>query len=305
MAVRLSREPGRFCVVLEKPVWLEPALFAAPLAGALGIGRSDSVRICRLQRGILFEGATEQQARDVVDMLAAAGIAASAEADTALPLLPKPVHVSVASIEDDGLATPSLVGAGLPKVWAWPDLALLCGGILIGPEAHTSSLVDTIGDEVLAEAEDRRSLAARTLEKARLRVFPLRAEVERPEPQMGDTLHAALSGKGSENAAVEGFGAVSTVIDLLFTRPLERLRVAGSSRLTSIRRSSSRARDTHVAVAEIARHATQATLPGAALALADGADSGDYVFEDVQQFESHCRWAYFWRLRREAADTRP
>jgi hypothetical protein len=116
------------------------------------------------------------------------------------------------------------------------------------------------------------------------------------------TLQAAISGKGGEGEAVEGFGSVSTVIDVLFTRPLERLRFTGTSRITSIRRSSSHARDLHVAIAELARGATQATLPGATLALAHGADSGDYVFEDIQQFEAHCRWAYLWRLRRRDAE---
>jgi hypothetical protein len=297
MVVRLSRGQGCFSVVLREPVWLEPALFAPDFARILRIPRSDSVRICRLQRGILFEGAQQTQALTITELLASHGITAVAVPDEELPLLPKPLRAAVAAIEDDGLATPSIVGAGMPQLWRWEDLALLCAGILVGKEAQAAALLDTIGEAALAEHEDRRSVAARSLERARQRVFPLRDEIARPEPQVADALKAALAGTSLPDQPVPGFGMVSTVMDLVFTRPLERIRIDNTSRLLGMSRSSSRARDLHLATAAMARVATRAKLPGAAIALAHGADAGDYVFEDMPQFEAHCRWAYFWRLR--------
>jgi hypothetical protein len=299
MAVRISREPGRFSVVLAKVGWLDPLQFAPGIASALGVPRPDATRICRLQRGILFEGALHEQANAVADMLNTQGVAATVAPDAELPLIPKPVQVSIASLDEQGFATPSMSGAGMPRLWPWEDLALVCGGILIGPEAQAAALVDKVDQQVLEEADDRRSFAARALEKAKTRVFPLRQEIERPEKEVADALQSALAGKGSE-PEVQGFGRVSTVLDLVFTRPYERLRLAGSSRVTSLRRSSSSARDLHAAVVEIVRRATSATVPGATLALVHGADSGDYVFEDLNQFDSHCRWAYYWRLQRQA-----
>ncbi len=297
MTVRLSREPGRYSVVLHKPVWLDPALFAGSMAGALAVPRSDTARMCRLQRGILFEGALQRQAEAVASMLTAEGVEVTAVADDDLPLMPKPVHVSLVSVEDDGLATPTVVGAGMPKLWRWENLALVCGGILIGPDAQAGALVDKVEQDALEEAEDRRSLAGRALEKARDRVFPLREEIDRPEMEVGDAVQAALAGR-TGGRDVGGFGRIDTVADLVFTKPYERLRITGASRATNLVRSTSRARDLHVMASEFTKRAPGATVPGAMLALAHGTDSGDYVFEDLPQFDAHCRWAYYWRLRR-------
>jgi hypothetical protein len=298
MAVRLSREPGRYSVVLRKPVWVDPALFGGSIAKALSVPRSDAVRMCRLQRGILFEGALQEQAEAVASMLTAEGIESVAVADDGLPLMPKPVHVSLISVDEDGLATPTVVGAGMPKLWRWENLALACGGILIGPDAQSASLVDKVEQDALEEAEDRRSLAGRALEKARDRVFPLREEIDRPEAEVGDAVQAALAGRSGAGRDVAGFGRIDTVADLVFTKPYERLRITGASRATNLPRSTTRARDLHVMAAEFTKRAPGATVPGAMLALAHGTDSGEYVFEDLSQFDAHCRWAYYWRLRR-------
>lgn len=299
MAVILSREAGRFSVVLLESLWLDPARYADDLARALGVQRADAVRMCRLQRGILLQGATQAQADAAVALLAGHGVSAVSIADDAVPIIPKPVHVAVVSLDREGLSTPSLTGAGLPKNWPWADLALVCGGVLVGADAQAASLVEKVDESALAEAEDRRSLAAKALEKARDRVFPLRAEIGRPEPDVAGALAAALTRKSVRTSPeVEGFGRISTVIDLVFTRPYERLRITSASRVLGIDRSASPARDLHVAVALLAGLAAEATLPGAALALAHGADSGEYVFEDMQQFDAHCRWAYLMRLRR-------
>ncbi len=301
MSVILSREPGRFSVVLLESLWLDPGRYADDLARGLGVQRTDAVRMCRLQRGVLFQGATQAQADAAAGMLRQAGIPAVALADDAVPIIPKPVQVSVVSLERDGLSTPSLTGAGLPKTWAWDDLALVCGGVLVGQDAQAASLVDKVDEHALAEAEDRRSLAAKALEKARDRVFPLRAEIDRPEPDVAGALAAALTRKSVRTSPeVDGFGRISTVIDLVFTKPYERLRITSASRVLGVDRSASPARDLHMAVALLAKLATGATLPGAALALAHGAESGEYVFEDMQQFDAHCRWAYLMRLRRAA-----
>ncbi|MBX3460414.1 MAG: hypothetical protein KF696_10710 [Planctomycetes bacterium] len=299
MSVRISREPGHFAVLLNQPSWLDPGLYGPDLARALGLPRSDTVRMCRLQRGILFEGGTEVQAAAAVKLLSDHGIAASAVPDDALPLLPKPVHVSLANIDPEGLGTPSLAGGGLPREWQWENLALMCAGILVGADAQTAALMEKVEEDTLADAQDRRSLAERTLEKARSRVFPMKAELARPGGDVADALASALTRRKPAETTVEGFGAISVVLDMLFTRPLERLRINGDSRVTNLPRSGSRAVDLHRAVNELARLATSATIPGAALALADGADSGDYVFEDLVQFDDHCRWAYYGRLQRK------
>jgi hypothetical protein len=299
MAIRLSREPGRFTVLLTEAAWLDPALVAPELSRALKLPRSDTVRACRLQRGILMEGASADGAEAAVKALADFGISALAVPDAEMPILPRPVHVSLAQVTPDGFATPSVTGAGLPKLWPWPGLALLAGGILMDPGAQAAALFDKVEKDSISEATDRQSVAARQLEKARNRVFPLSAELARPGREVGEALEAALSGKSPGiETEVEGFGKVGSVLDLLFTRPFERLRITGSGRITGLEHSASRARNLHMAVKEIAPLAAQAAQPGATLALAHGADSGEYLFEDLSQFDNYCRWVYYWKLRR-------
>jgi hypothetical protein len=301
MAVRLSREAGRFCVLLSAAAWLDPALVAPELSRALKLPRSDTVRACRLQRGILFEGAEQAAAEAAVKVLGDFGVEALCVPDAELPLLPKAVQVSLSQVTPGGFATPSIAGAGLPKLWKWDDLAMLAGGILMDPAVQTAGLIDKIEEAGFSDATDRQSMAARQLEKARSRVFPLANEIARGGQAVGEALEAALAGKSpGVQSEVEGFGKVGTVLDLVFTRPFERLRITGNSRITGLEHSASRARNLHLAVKEIAACAGAATQPGATLALAHGADSGEYLFEDLTQFDSYCRWVYFWRLRRRA-----
>ena len=298
MAVRLSREPGGYSVLLAKTEWLDPALIAPELAGVLKLPRSDTVRACRLQRGIVFEGAEQARAAEAVKVLGDFGVEALAVPDDDVPILPRPVLVSLSHIEEKGFATPSVSGAGLPKLWEWGNLVQFAAGILIDPQAQSAGLFDKVEDG-FSEAEDRQNVAARQLERARSRVFPLTSEIENAGKEVGAALEAALSGKApTVEHEVEGFGKVGTVIDLVFTKPFERLRVTGSGRVTGLEHTGSRARNLHAAVKQISTHAPGATQPGATIALAHGADSGEYVFEDLAQFDYYCRWAYFWRLRR-------
>lgn len=300
MAVKLSREAGGFSVLLKETAWLDPALMAPELASALKLPRSDTVRACRLQRGILFEGASGGQARACVDALEGFEVEAISVPDDEVPLLPKPVNVSLARIEDAGLATPSIKGAGMPSLWAWENLALVAGAILMDPDVQTPGLLDKIDDSGFAAPSDRQNMAARQLDKARKRVFPLRAEIDGGRQNMGDALEAALARKGGVgDREVEGFGKVDTAIDFVFVKPFDRLRITGAGRIAGLERTPSRARNLHVALKDITARAHAATQPGATLALAHGADSGEYVFEDLAQFDHYCRWAYFWRLQRQ------
>ncbi|MCA8915716.1 MAG: hypothetical protein KDB90_09915 [Planctomycetes bacterium] len=299
MAVRLSRAEGRFSVLLTAVSWLDPALVAPELARVLKLPRSDTVRACRLQRGILFEGAEEAAAGDAVKALADYGVEAVCVPDSELPILPKPVHVSLSHIDREGFGTPSITGAGMPKLWPWDNLVLLAGGVIMDPDALSAGLFDKIEEDGFSDATDRQSMAAKQLERARDRVFPLAREVEHANKQLGEALEAALSGKSTAGAPeVEGFGKIDTVLDLLFTKPFERLRVTSKGRVTGLDHTASRARNLHAAVKTIVPFAGDATQPGATLALAHGADSGEYLFEDLSQFDAYCRWNYYWRLKR-------
>lgn len=298
MTVRLSREPGRFSVLLKEVAWLDPSLIAPELSKALGLPRSDTIRACRVQRGVLFEGATRQQADATVATLKTFDIASKAISDSDVPLLPRPANVSLSRIEDDGLATPSLRGAGLPQTWDWNRLAMVVGGILIDPDMQTPGLFDRVDDESVSELADRQSMASRQLDKARGRVFPMKQEIENHKRNVGEALEAALAGKGaSGNYVVEGFGKIDTVLDFVFLTPFDRLRITGRGRIAGLEHSPSKARNLHVALKRISPLAPGATQPGGTLALVHGADSGDYVFEDIVQFDAYCRWVYHGRLK--------
>ncbi|MBK9974681.1 MAG: hypothetical protein IPP14_07895 [Planctomycetes bacterium] len=300
MAVKLSRDPGGYSVMLAGMQWLDPALLAPQLAAVMKLPRSDTIRACRLQRGILFEGAPQAVAQEVVTLLASHQIEAIAVASDDLPLLPKPVQVSLANVDSTGLGTPSLQGAGLPKSWDWNHLALVAAGITLDPAQQAAGLAEKMDNSAMEDRQDRVAMAQRALEKARTRVFPLREELQRGEPELGAALQAALAGaKVPDQEAASGFGRVGTVVDILFVKPYERLRLTDKSRVQGLARTGSLARNLHTLVKALETQADSATLSGTTLALAAGADSGDYLFEDLAQFDDYCRWAYFWRLRRQ------
>lgn len=300
MAVRLSREPGRFSVLLARTCWLDPALLAPEMSAAMKLPRSDTVRACRYQRGILFEGATQQAAEALVSLLKPHEIEALAIPDSAVPILPRAVNVSLSAIDAAGFGTPSLQGAGMPQLWDWNHLALVCAGITLDPALQAAGIVDKMEDAALEEADDRAALAQRALERARTRVFPLALELKRGEAEVGEALQAALAGtKPQQPEALGGFGRVGTVLDVIFNKPLERLRLTEKSRLQGLQRTGSAARNLHAAVKAIEAQADAATLSGTTIALAAGADSGEYLFEDAGQFDDYCRWAWFWKLKRQ------
>lgn len=300
MAVRLSREAGRWTVLLARTAWLDPALLAPEISAAMKLPRSDAVRACRYQRGILFEGATEQAAQAVVAALKLREVEAQAVPDAEVPLLPKPVQVSLVAVEPAGLATPSLQGAGMPQLWDWNHLALVCAGILLDPAQQAAGIVDKMDKAALEEADDRNALARRALERARTRVFPLAEELRRGEVEVGEALQAALTGaKLQAPEAAGGFGRIGTVVDVIFNRPMERLRLTEKSRVQGIQRSMAPARNLHATVKALEAQADSATLSGTTIALAAGADSGEYLFEDAGQFDDYCRWAYYWKLKRQ------
>jgi hypothetical protein len=299
MAVRVSHEPGRYTLLLRQSAWLDTSFFAAPLARALSLPRADIVRACRLQRGILFEGISEEPALLAAELLEEGGAPAVAVPDEDLAVLPRSVQVSLLRADEDALAAPSLGGTTLPSRWPWGELAFAAAAVLIDADAQTAGLVNKVNGQAFRAAEDRRAFADRALEKARERVFPLAAELARPLPATEDALRAAVGGTGAAlQEAVPGFGRVDTVLDLVFSRPFERLRLAGNGRFLGLPRGASRVQLLHGALNEVSRHARDVTLPASALALLHGADSGEYVFDDIRQFDDYCRWSWFWRLQR-------
>lgn len=287
-------------MLLARGAWLDPALLAPEISAAMKPPRGDSVRACRYQRGILFEGAARQAADALVDTLKLHAIEALAVPDDQVPILPRPVQVSLASIGADGLHTPSLQGAGMPQVWDWNNLALVCSGILLDPAQQAAGIVDKMDKAALEEADDRALLAQRALERARTRVFPLAEELRRGDPEVAEALQAALAGaRLQQPEALGGYGRIGTVVDIVFGRPLERLRLTEKSRVQGLARTGSVARNLHTLLKALVEQSDNASLSGTTIALAAGADSGDYLFEDAGQFDDYCRWAYYWKLKRQ------
>jgi len=301
MAVRLSREPGRFTIVLERTAWLDPVLLAPLIATRMKLARADAVRVCRLQRGILIEGAERVAAEDLCVRLGEQGHAAAVVPDAEFPVLPRPINVSMAAITPEGLATLSIQGAGLPPVWQWGNLALVAAGIILDPALHAAALADKLDEVALEEAQDRQALARAAIERAHTRVFPLAEELQRGEPEVAHAVEAAMrGGRSGPHEALGGFGYIATAIDIVFTRPFERLRLTDQGRIQGLLRSAYTARNLYATVKEFEARADAAMLSGTTLAVVAGADSGEYLFEDLAQFDDYCRWAYFWRLRNKA-----
>jgi hypothetical protein len=287
-------------VVLARTEWLDPGLLAPDIAAALRVPRGDAVRVCRYQRGILVEGASQDAAESLVALLRTRQVEALALPDAQLPVLPRAVNVSLATIDGTGFGTPSVQGAGFPNLWDWNHLALVCAGILLDPAQQAAGIVDRMDKAALEEANDRAALAQHALDRARTRVFPLGKEIARGEADIGQALQVALTGgKPQAPQALDGFGHIGTVVDVIFQRPMERLRLTERSRVQGLARGPSLARILHLTVKALSAQADSAGLSGTTIALAAGADSGEYLFEDLGQFDDYCRWAYFWKLKRQ------
>ncbi|CAG1769558.1 hypothetical protein BAC2_00413 [uncultured bacterium] len=294
MAVKLSRKSGQFTLLLAEVKWLDISGLAPKLASALRVTKSDAVRALRLQRGILLEGLSEEQALAAQSALQAEGVQTRVTPDAEVPALSKPLEVSLIRVGDHDFETPSVVGAGLPQLWPWENLALACGGIILDGAVQAEKLSVALEQGLHEEADVRKAHAQRQLEKARERVFPLSAEIRRPEPELADALTAAARAKAGrkEKQAIEGeFGSVQTVLDLVFTKPLERLRVTAKTRVQDLPRSVHPAKQLHIIAAAIAPHAGKRASKSLT-DLAASADSGSYLFEDLMQFDDYCRWCF-------------
>lgn len=296
MAVHLSREEGRFSLLLRKPVWLEAGDLAAPLALALRVPRSDTVRMCRLQRGILFQGATEEAAARALAVLAEGGVEAEVVPDADVPLLGRALEPMVVEFTEEGLRTPSLAGAGLPALWPWDALAMVSAGIQADPGADAEGFLGGIDRDLLQEAEVRKAGARRRLERARERVYPLREVLAKSEPQAAELL-ARHAGKAGDE---DPHRRVRTRLDLIFTRPFERIRLTEQCRALGRDHSAWPARNLQAMLKELVALAPQAGLTGASLALLHEADAGDYLFDDDATFDDYCRWS--WRQRLVAGE---
>ncbi|MCC6573680.1 MAG: hypothetical protein IT462_07805 [Planctomycetes bacterium] len=315
MSVRLSRKTGLFALILDEPRWLDPAEVAQPLSLAVKITRGDAVRACRLQRGILFEGLMREQADAGQRVLKDLGVNATVAPDSEFPALPKAAEVSLAKVTAEAFETPSLMGAGMPRIWPWGDLALVAAGIVLNARGEAERVSGGMEPDLLAEQDVRQAQARRRLEKVKARTFPLAEMIKQSEPEVAAVLASAHRRKVATKkrglrittareknmlqveAAPKGeFEGVEILVDLVFTKPFERLRLSTNSRLMGIARSTLPAKNLYAWVRAIAEFANAATLPGATLAVSAGADSGEYLFDDAAQFDDYCRWAYSRRL---------
>jgi hypothetical protein len=289
-------------VVLARTAWLDPVLLAPLISTRMKLARGDAIRTCRLQRGILFEGAERIAAEELAARLTEQGHETIAVPDAEFPILPRPITVLMAGVEPDGLAALSIHGAGIPPRWPWDGLALVAAGIMLDPNQQAAALADKLDPMALEDPQDRQALSQAALERARTRAFPLADELKRAEPEVTQAIQAAMTGgKAPPQQALGGFGNIGTAIDIIFTRPFERLRLTHKSRVQGLERSAYTARNLYAAVKEIESRADSATLSGTTLAVAAGADSGEYLFEDAAQFDDYCRWAWFWRMRRNGS----
>ncbi len=294
MAVKLSRESGQFSLLLAEVKWLDVSGLAPKLAAALRVTKSDALRALRQQRGILLEGLSEVQAKAAQDAMRAEGVLTRIVADAEVPSLSKPLEVSLIRVGEHDFETPSVVGAGLPQLWPWENLALACGGIILDGAVQADKLTVALEQGLHEEADVRKAHALRQLEKARERVFPLSAEIRRPEPELADALTAAARAKAGkkEKRAIEGeFGEVQTVLDLVFVKPLERLRVSARTRVQDLARSVFPAKQLHIIAAAVAPHA-KSKASSSLKDLATSTDCGSYLFEDLLQFDDYCRWCF-------------
>ncbi|MBV6516653.1 MAG: hypothetical protein HPKKFMNG_02340 [Planctomycetes bacterium] len=304
MAVKLSREPGLFSVLLDKPAAPDVGLLAPLLAQRVSITRSDAVRALRQQRGIILEGLSAERAEAARELLSGEGMEPRVVADAVVPAQSKALEIALARLDEHCFETPSLQGAGLPQLWPWEHLVVAVGGLIIDARAQAERLTSGLENGLIHEAEVRKAQAQRMLEKSRLRVFPLSTELGRDEPQLAEALASAqrarlARAKGEKPAepALEGeFGRISTRLDLFFTRPFERLRVTEKSHVQELQRSALPAKQLHTLAATLAQKVPAEKLAPSTWMLAAGSDSGEYLFDDGPQFDDYCRWC-LWRAQ--------
>lgn len=297
MAVTLSRKAGHFTIVLPEVRWLDVSGVAPRLAAALRVTKSDAARMLRQQKGILAQGVGEEAAHAAVSTLQEAQVPARAVRDDEVPALPKALEIALIRIGEHDFETPSVVGAGLPQIWPWDSLLLACGGIIVDSTIQIGKLTSTLEGMTSDEADVRKAHARRQLERARERVFPLGSEVRKAEPELGETLSASARAKSGSKAKPEPadeFDNVKTVIDLLFSKPLERLRITAKTRVQDLPRSVHPAKQLHIIAAALQPHLGNRGC-NALAALAAGTDSGSYLFEDLVQFDDYCRWCFMHR----------
>ncbi|MHC4840927.1 MAG: hypothetical protein ACYTDT_08240 [Planctomycetota bacterium] len=298
MPIVISREEGLFSVLLEKQQWLEPSEFAPLFSSALSLPRTDGMRACRLQRGILFQGVSQDAADSLSKNMADLGAKVEVVADADVPQLPRPIDVALCTIGAEGLVTPSIRGAGMPDVWLWKNLRMMTAGITLDPAQQAAGFVDSIDHELIAEAEDRVSLAKGQLEKAATRVFPLKEELARSDANVADALRAVLAKDATPEDPEHGFGHVTIALDMFFTDPLDRLRIHTETRIQNHVRLPSPIKNLHAALADIADYVDQSVLTASSKTLIASEDSRDYLFEDLRQFEEYQRWAFYQQLQK-------
>lgn len=297
MPIVLSREEGLFSLLLNAQQWLSPVEFAPLFSSSLSLPRTDGMRACRLQRGILFQGLTRDAADSLSENMAELSAKTIVVADADVPQLPRPINVALCVVEAEGLRTPSIRGAGMPEVWLWKDLKLVTAGMILDPAHQASGFVDTINHELIAEAEDRASLAKGQLAKAENRVFPLTEELGRGDVNVADALRAVLTKDVATGEPEHGFGHVTTALDLFFTAPLERIRITQKTRIQNHARTASPVKNLHAVLKDISEYSVAAYFTGASQAIIDSKDASDYLFEDLRQFEEYQRWAFYWQLQ--------
>lgn len=297
--------------MLNEHHWLDPREWAEDLAREVGCTRMDATRACRQQRGILFAGATVEQASNAIAVLDKKGVSAAVIDDSDVPVLPKPLDVGMAQLDGDMLGTPSLTGIGVPQIWAFDDIRMIVAGIIMDPESEAAGTISRLDQGFLDDASDRKVMAERHLQKVGQRAFPLREELERKTAPVLEAIQSAFNAKtkskkkkANETAEDLGpYGRYRVAIDVFMARPLERLRFSEQTRIKEIGRQENAAQSLVTSLGFLVERAAGAFLPVSAEAVLDRRDSALYLFESETQFDDYCRWCWWSMLRNEDKPT--
>jgi len=302
MAIVYDRTGEGWSVLLSEQRWLDAAEVAPALAAAMEVARADAIRACARQRGIVVQGLDETRANAAVSALVEAGYLAVAVPDVEVPILPRPLELSVVHFEGEGLRTPSIIGAGIPQFRPWGNLALISAAILADPTKQAAALLDKFRPNMLDDPKDRLSVAQKQRERARDRIYPLTTEIRREEPSPAAVIESAMAksasrvGKGRKaKGKVEKEGGTTgqtTCIDLIFTGPFERLRITSATRAKDVPQSVHPAKNLHVTLNAMLVRSGRSRLTRASEQLSAGVDSGEYLFDDEGQLSDYLRWCY-------------